>query len=1429
MSLSSNQKHAADSSEGVGGQKGIKTEDRKRAGEGLEEGELGADEGRNAHSAASTGRSITPSPKRELQSRISDIDREIAAFQEQLVQMTAPTISAGSDDRTVPRSPPGALDEEADTADGSGDDLDDDTVDDNNGARTQRLVASIYAQNQQRAAQAHAEQARPFLQAFPRLIPGAYPEPSDWPFWQANEEIHRQLRPHLARVLARERAQEQAHVRGLQEEYRTLYGRWRRRVERLDRQREARQRAQAGTAGGNRRRPAPVLVDEYGFGLGPLFSAASVPPPPSSADVGDSSRFTSDAVHSDAELQRIIERLQYDDARNPDLRSQRTAAVIPPLAQGRERELLRFANDNHRITDPLTFYHARVPTDASRAVYANNGDTDRVWRASEAAAFVAAYLRHPKQFGRIAAALPHKSMNDCVLFYYRNKKPLRLKELAARGARRARKEGAPNGRRRKERARERRAREERERRAVAAAAAYVSAEAEGAALTQSQSQSLPQSALPHSAEIERRSKGSALLRSIIAANRQRKRDEAGATLLLGLGDDTEADAEAEAETEQDAPPEDDDEQPAEVVPAPEDPAPVGTPPTAEPPVSDALSDEGSADEKSADAASASESGAEEGELVGADARWEPRSATRHRQRTGRQRRASGTARRRESRSLSPAAASDEEVVEARGVVAPAAVSPPRRPRVVSRKSQSRFGATLTAVLEHAAPAPGGAVAATAGAVDDCKNGQLPKESALDRYVAAGPPAAERPISSHEALLIGAGAEPTRALDAMVDSAAGLQDAVLVGAATWLRDDRCRVLRAFLRHGADFSMVASLMPSKTAAQCRYFFHNYRTPTGATVSSALGAVAGEGSDVASAGSGAEDAPPADSGDDEGADEDDDDDDDDDDETPLAAQLAEALAAQSVVVASSSTPHTPTPALAVPSPISGGAELLPRPAPGALRSPSPAMTAKKSGYSSYWSVHERAAFMHYLVRLGQDWLALADAIGSKTGTQVRNYFRANREKLALDAVVVEYQRNRLQGTVPPMVPFAPPPAPLPGSPLPDDGRRERRGRKRKAADTLPLTPHTPVEAGVTHMGAVPLAPPMPRTAPATMASFPTMGVDGGRAVVYARPQMVVPGRPLQPQYVPASIMQMRPSVREPSADSLSSQPTPPPVEGLPRFSSSSPGASHALRISNLTNPPQQPPQPMEQPVQQQQPPQQVEQPVHQQHQQQQPETNVHRIGALLNSEPEPDVRTKATSWFGATDSQSARSSPSPVAALQPASAPPLEEDATGMAALALASMMGGGHMATTSTTTAQPPVHRCRNHHCLHIPIITSTQVNNINISISISINMQFSNLGLHQLDPWQYLDPIRCILLIIKTLCDNVNHQHLYRWYLCMGCRYLEYHQLVQLDMYLHIIKLYHLWFLRRLEDWFLYHLSNHTYSRISRKQYNRREQGMFLGL
>ncbi|KAJ2831880.1 DNA-binding protein snt1 [Coemansia erecta] len=1504
-------------------------------------------------------RAITPEPivpKQHLQSRISDIDREIAECEERLVQISGNRIytepgdsstiaqqptpgspkatpkDSVSDDRAVPTSSPiklMATSTDSMTVQGSKDTIagellvatteskiadmavsvvpqaeiskepvgmDVDSVfggssesesEETSEKRASKykligLVNSIYAENQKRAAEVQARLAEPFLSAYPTLIPGMYSSPSEWPFWAENEQIHEQIKPRLVKILAREKVQEQRHARRLQEEYSSLYAKWRKRVDKLDRQREAKQRgASSGPAANNaqtafgamshRRRtagaPALMTTDEFGFSLGPLFSASANPS--HHIDAGgrlDDSLFTSDAVNSEAELQAIIERLQHDDARNPDLRSQRTAATIPDMVTDpKQRQMLRFNNNSHLVTDPLVFYHVQQPEPGSseyqRIAYSNNGDTNHYWTQNEVSAFVTAYLTYPKEFGKIAAHIPHKSMNDCVLFYYRNKKQLKLKDLEAKSLKRARRSrqagtsgGGSSGRRRKDRARERRerkAREERERMAMEAAAECAPADhsafggvatpADEGIATNTRTSAMPSEdegavsatgSLQLSAEasdiLERRSKSSALLRSIIAANRQRKREAVmeGAS-LLGLDDNVAgideippivsptADATPLPADEEDEELEEELEDSASLTTSLHSFAKIASPKSrlrVDEPFSESaasslpqsvvvsavstrtrrdVAEEGAMDSTNDVAENprvrlgAGSDDEEEGELV-EDTHWEPRRRSRQPSELNAYAMGGSIVRTRRTREIEQASAAyqsdsnsddnyslyrnrrrrssvasafgeeEEEIVEISGVVASSDRS--TRPRIVSRRSQSRFGAMFTAVLDPNDSALVGNDGDADGALSMLKQRSVtplspgvsadwqakshlnssPKESAQDRYVADEPDGLRRPLSSYETLMMclsatnplsspvsGApshpphtpevsGRTPThrRQLEVQVDEETGEQESVLVGAAVWLREDRRRVLRGFHKLGAEFAQVASLMPSKTTAQCRYFYYHYRTPGGVLISESFGSGSAAqgveerqpsvdslvlppssnnqtGSNQISASGvalpAAEAKPwptsrsvsertvsvplqasenttgpnvnqlrsksPYSSSD------------DDDDEMPLAAQLAEELAAAALERSHPPTPTmnvqmqrqsdivqvrpemlnprtTPIASLVLPQkqivpiselPLSAGSVNMNGPLSSTSsvgvsgrtspHSPGHAATAKKSGYSSYWSVHERSAFMHYVVRLGQNWQKLAEAIGSKTGTQVRNYFRANREKLGLDMVVVEYERNKAAGTVPEMTRFEA------SAMVKDEARKEKRGRKRKTE--VAKSPVTEMDGS--------------GSAPANVTNFPTMGVDGGRAVVYARPvakdaAFVRPqglAQGVRPQQTwarpPPHNMALPPhnmAIARDESNTPMSQPTPPPVDGLPRFSSSpaqQPGrASSALHISNLTEP-------------------------------RKPSAS---INALLNTEPS---QSPVTSWFDE----------------------PTQDEATGMAALALASM---GARAETRPVYAQ-----------------------------------------------------------------------------------------------------------------------------------------------
>ncbi|KAJ1673352.1 Gei-8p, partial [Spiromyces aspiralis] len=229
-----------------------------------------------------------------------------------------------------------------------------------------------------------------------------------------------------------------------------------------------------------------------------------------------------------------------------------------------ERVALQFNNENHKVEDPPAFYHVILPDSdpvqqqqpptrppaprrrnsslkvgdgipasivsemtgpdvpAHGPLFNNNSDPDNIWTNEEKDIFVREYLQHPKQFGKIALALPFKNPRECVLFYYRNKKSLNLKHLMLKQARKARRNRKMSTKKRKEKAKERREQERRARDAQAQRARCSSVGADGSDVDAYATVQPDELAVSDEETFLTHGKGGALLRSIIAANKKRK-------------------------------------------------------------------------------------------------------------------------------------------------------------------------------------------------------------------------------------------------------------------------------------------------------------------------------------------------------------------------------------------------------------------------------------------------------------------------------------------------------------------------------------------------------------------------------------------------------------------------------------------------------------------------------------------------------------------------------------------------------------------------------------------------------------------------------------------------------------------------------------------------------------------------------------------
>ncbi|KAI9639624.1 uncharacterized protein MKK02DRAFT_19132, partial [Dioszegia hungarica] len=128
-------------------------------------------------------------------------------------------------------------------------------------------------------------------------------------------------------------------------------------------------------------------------------------------------RGAGDAVTTEAEFQEILAAMADTAAKDPNYRASKTTAAVPDMLFPEERKL-RFEDDNDLVEDPIAFYDFK-------------GIAEPIWTDEERQVFVRRYLNFPKQFGKIAEAIPDKTASDCVLYYYRTKKEVDYKQMLA--------------------------------------------------------------------------------------------------------------------------------------------------------------------------------------------------------------------------------------------------------------------------------------------------------------------------------------------------------------------------------------------------------------------------------------------------------------------------------------------------------------------------------------------------------------------------------------------------------------------------------------------------------------------------------------------------------------------------------------------------------------------------------------------------------------------------------------------------------------------------------------------------------------------------------------------------------------------------------------------------------------------------------------
>ncbi|KAK9815578.1 hypothetical protein WJX72_006161 [[Myrmecia] bisecta] len=202
-----------------------------------------------------------------------------------------------------------------------------------------------------------------------------YTCPQEAPSFQANQARHRQLASVLQRLVQQRRDAVQLRECELALQYRTHLEFWKQQMQ---------GKKGAARANGN------------GLALGPAFARQG------------SRKGMMGTARSDYEEMQIVSQLQAIDR-------MKTMVQIPPLIlDARERDQRRFITTNCRVPDPVAVLKEEAAS--------------RPWSTEEKRIFMDRFLQFPKDFRKIADGLPHRSVGDCIVLYYKIQK---LDEFAA--------------------------------------------------------------------------------------------------------------------------------------------------------------------------------------------------------------------------------------------------------------------------------------------------------------------------------------------------------------------------------------------------------------------------------------------------------------------------------------------------------------------------------------------------------------------------------------------------------------------------------------------------------------------------------------------------------------------------------------------------------------------------------------------------------------------------------------------------------------------------------------------------------------------------------------------------------------------------------------------------------------------------------------
>ncbi|KAG8901303.1 hypothetical protein FRB99_005403 [Tulasnella sp. 403] len=238
-------------------------------------------------------------------------------------------------------------------------------------------------------------------------------------------ETHQILESYTAAVrhylqITRIQAEDQLalHLRNLRDEYRRRNKEWKARCAELDRQ-VASEKEQKTPAPSTPLTEAPHSATALTFTSGRATRRTA-------GNLG----LMADAVRSDLEFEQVMQSLGNEDLVDPNILSIRNAANVPDMLcvlPGCEPFMdVTYDDTNGDVEYPEQFY------DVSTGL----GD----WTDDEKQVFIEQFAIFGKQFGKIADKLPHKTAEQCVLYYYISKGTLvNYRELASKGVKGRRK------------------------------------------------------------------------------------------------------------------------------------------------------------------------------------------------------------------------------------------------------------------------------------------------------------------------------------------------------------------------------------------------------------------------------------------------------------------------------------------------------------------------------------------------------------------------------------------------------------------------------------------------------------------------------------------------------------------------------------------------------------------------------------------------------------------------------------------------------------------------------------------------------------------------------------------------------------------------------------------------------------------------------